>query len=57
MSDEIARLERVMDSRFAMTDLLDDIKGTISDCYRACEDYHPSGVVVRLSVDKRGEPR
>ena len=52
-----ADIHRVVDSPYAIPDLVGAIRRAIDRAYAAAEDNHPSGVEVSLYIRERGNPR
>ena len=56
MSDT-TRVTRIIDSPYAIPDVVEEIREAIDGAYEAAEDYHPAGVKVSVMIWARGAPR
>ena len=54
---DIRSLTRIVDSSFAIPDLMDTVTELVDGAYQECEDYHPSGIEVEVRIRPRGKPR
>ena len=57
MMGDTPAVHRVVDSGYAIPDLMEVIRRAIDDEYLAAEDNHPSGIEVRVYIQQRGNPR